>query len=62
MDLKKIREARGVRQIDVCKNAGLSQGFYCLIESGARRPSVETAKRIAAYLDFDWTLFYEDKK
>ena len=62
MNLRKIREARGVRQIDVCRNVGLSQSFYCLIETGVRRPSVEKAKRIAAYLEFDWTQFYEDEK
>jgi transcriptional regulator with XRE-family HTH domain len=30
------------------------------IELGERRPSVEVAKKIAAVLFFDWTLFFED--
>jgi transcriptional regulator with XRE-family HTH domain len=31
-------------------------------ESGERRPSVETAKKIADELGFDWTKFFEDNE
>jgi len=30
-------------------------------EKGERRPSVDTAKKIAVVLGFDWTKFYEDE-
>lgn len=59
MELKKIRASKGKSQIEVCKAAGISQSFYSSIESGVRRPSVEVAKKIAEFLDFDWTLFFE---
>nr|DAH82125.1 MAG TPA: Methylphosphonate synthase, Hydroxymethylphosphonate, Iron, OXIDOREDUCTASE [Caudoviricetes sp.] len=32
-----------------------------MIETGHRRPSVAVAKRIAAVLDFDWTMFYAEE-
>jgi DNA-binding XRE family transcriptional regulator len=44
---KAVSEAIPIRQVS-----------YCNIENGKRNPSVETAKRIAALLGFDWTLFY----
>ena len=52
---------RGERtQESVSREAGISQNFYSSIENGIRRPSVETAKRIAAVLGFDWTEFFND--
>ncbi|MBQ1281475.1 MAG: helix-turn-helix transcriptional regulator [Oscillospiraceae bacterium] len=45
---------------EVGDRAGISESFYCMIENGERRPSVETAKKIASVLGFDWTLFYPD--
>lgn len=33
-----------------------------MIESGDRKPTVKTAKKIAAALGFDWTLFFDDEK
>lgn len=36
--------------------------IYFYIENRNRNPSVETAKKIAAVLGFDWTRFYEDEE
>ena len=59
--MKWLAEARGKRsQQSVADEAGISQSGYASIETGARRPSVGTAKRIAAVLGFDWTRFFED--
>lgn len=56
-------EKRGDKsQQEVAGMCGVSQNFYSSIETGERRPSVETAKKIAAVLDFDWTRFYEDEQ
>ena len=38
----------------------MSQSGYASIETGARRPSVDMAKRIAAVLGFKWTRFFEE--
>lgn len=58
--LKTIRIKEGYVQKDVSNAAGISQPSYCNIENGERKPSVDTAKKIAAFLGFDWTMFYED--
>lgn len=44
----------------IAKMAGISQQMYSKIERGEGNPSVDVAKRIAAVLGFDWTLFFED--
>jgi transcriptional regulator with XRE-family HTH domain len=56
------RERKGLSQQDVSKSIYVAQPSYCNIEHGTRRPSVDTAKRIADVLDLDWTLFFEDDK
>ncbi|MBQ0038342.1 MAG: helix-turn-helix transcriptional regulator [Clostridiales bacterium] len=55
--LEAIRARRS--QAEVAKEAGISQAFYCEIETGKKRPSVAVAKRIAAVLGFEWVRFFE---
>ena len=63
MDMKWLVEIRGKRsQQSVADEIGMSQSGYASIETGARTPSVPTAKRIAAVMGFDWTRFFEDEK
>lgn len=53
---------RGERtQMEIANLCGISQNFYSCIETGERRPSVDTAKKIANALGVDWTLFYQDE-
>ena len=55
-------DLRGERhQADIAKAVGISQQAYSAYEHGMRTPYVPTAKAIAKRLEFDWTLFYEDK-
>jgi transcriptional regulator with XRE-family HTH domain len=51
-----------MKQIEVAEKVGITQQMYWMIENGERRPSVETAKKIAAVLGFDWVLFFPDEK
>ena len=51
----------GRTQAQIAKAAGITQQMYSFIELGERRPSVEVAKKIAAVMGFNWTLFYEDE-
>jgi len=37
----------------------ITRQFYSMIENSERSPSVETAKKIAEVLNFDWTRFYD---
>lgn len=55
--LRQERQSKGMTQQSAADAAGMSQSYYALIETGERRPSPETAKKIAAILDIDWTLF-----
>ena len=58
--LKEIRMSKNMNIKDVATQASISEAMYCLVENGKRRPSVDTAKRIANVLDFDWTKFFDD--
>ena len=59
--LKKLRKKKNLTQHYVAQESGVSTQFYSYIENGDRCPSVEVAKKIAAVLSFDWTMFYETK-
>ncbi|MBP3950302.1 helix-turn-helix transcriptional regulator [Bacillus sp. YZJH907-2] len=54
LDLKLTQE-------DVATNADIARTTYASIEQGLRNPSVPVAKRIGAVLEFNWTIFFEDK-
>lgn len=56
--LAKRRESRGMTHEKVAGLAGIERSYYTKIENGAT-PSVKVAKRIAAVLNIDWTLFFE---
>lgn len=57
-----IRTSRKKSQQEVADAAGISQSYYAGIETGVRgKPlGVPIAKKIAAALDFDWNLFYDE--
>jgi len=58
---KWLADIRGERtQAEVAALCGISQNYYSYIETGEKRPAVDTAKKIASALGFDWTLFYEE--
>lgn len=60
MILKDKRIEKGMTQQEVAEAVGLTDVAISYIESGTRRPSVETAKRIAKVLNIDWTEFFND--
>lgn len=58
--LRALRINKGLKQIEIADAVGISIQQYSSIETGYRNPSNTVAKKIAAFLDFPWTLFYED--
>ena len=44
----------------IAEAAGISECYYCQIESGVRNVPVKTAKKIAEALGFDWQMFFEE--
>ena len=60
MNLREIREQKGMTQIEVATEIGVKGNTISQWETGTRKPSPTMAKKIAEVLDFDWTLFYEE--
>ncbi len=60
--LRTLRNAKSISMRQVSSEAGISESYYSLIESGERRPSPEVAKKLAVLLGFDWTKFFEDSQ
>lgn len=58
--LRNKRTSKNVTQAALASQVGISRTMITEIENGKANPSVDVAKRIAAVLGFDWTLFYED--
>lgn len=57
--LKELREKKEMSTYTVAKAVGISQSLYSSIENGLRGVTVENAKQIAQFYDFEWTKFYE---
>jgi len=58
--LRNKRIENNVTMVQISTNLHISESHYSMIEANKRRPSVETAKKIAKVLNFDWKLFYPD--
>ena len=58
--LLKIRKKENRTQKEVSEYANITPQMYSYIENGERRPSVDTAKKIAGFLGFNWTRFYDN--
>ena len=59
--LKQKRLNKKLKHEDVAKAVGIHRAYYTMIESGYRDPSVDVAKKIAAILEFDWPIFFDNE-
>lgn len=59
--LLSLRKKKELTQAQLAKKAGIARTTYSMIETGERGVSVQNAKKIAAVLEIDWTIFFEDK-
>lgn len=50
-NIKRAREAAGLKQVDVAEKAGVTQAMLCQIERGTRNPSLQLGAEIAKILD-----------
>ena len=56
------RKAAGFESVrGFARAIGLSPSYYCEIETGAKNPGGRTAYKISKALNFDMTVFYEEK-
>ena len=58
IDLRRIRQERGLTLKQLSDMVGLHDSYICMIEQQKRTPSVSAAKRIAKVLGFDWMRFF----
>ena len=58
IDLRKVREARGMTQQELADKVGVIRQTISHIEPGRITPSVPTAQAIAQVLGIDWTSFF----
>lgn len=49
-----------ITQKELSEKTGITRTTIASIEAGINNPSVETAKVLAKFLGFDWTLFFEE--
>lgn len=61
--LKQIRIEQKLTLSDAADKCGISQNYLFYIETGERgdKLPVQTAKKIAEALGFDWQRFYENE-
>ena len=59
--LSTIRESKSMTQEAVAEKSGISRAYYTRIENGDYNIPVDTAKKIADALNFDWTMFYKEE-
>jgi transcriptional regulator with XRE-family HTH domain len=62
MDLREKREHKGMTQLGLAQLIGKDRSLITKIECKATKPSVDTAKKIAKVLGFDWTEFFKEDK
>ena len=48
--IKEVRESKGIKQIFIAEKAGISNRYLSAIESGTKKPTSETIKKIAEAL------------
>lgn len=58
--LYQLRKEKNFTMLEVAEKSSISESYYSMIENGHRSVPVNTAKKIANTLGFDWTKFYED--
>lgn len=59
--LQDLRLSKNKTHQDIANEAGIERAYYTMIENGTRSPSPAVAKKIAAALGFDWTIFFADE-
>ena len=56
--LRETRRKQGLTTYQAADGAGITQGYYAMLESGKRLPGVDVAQRLGDMMDFDWRRFY----
>lgn len=60
IDLKEVRESKGMTQQELADEVGVIRQAISNIECGIAKPSIPTAQKIGKALDFTWSKFFEE--
>jgi len=62
--LRKLRNEKGITQLEVANQLNISESGYSLIESGERQKdmSISMAEKLAAILDVPLTVILENER
>lgn len=60
IDLRTIRKEQGYTQQSLANESGVNRSTIAMIELHINNPSIETAKKLAKILGFNWTLFFSN--
>lgn len=58
-NIKRIRESRGIQQVDLAQKVGISQSMLCQIERGTKVPTLPLSADIAKALHCEIQDFME---
>lgn len=50
-NIRRIREEKGISQVSLAEQAGISQAMLCQIERGTKNPSLQIGVELARLLD-----------
>ena len=59
IDLKKLRNERGLKQEELARECGVLRTTISMIETGENKPSVPLAQKLGQVLEVDWKGFFE---
>jgi transcriptional regulator with XRE-family HTH domain len=51
LNIKRLREAKGMTQGDLCRKLDVDRAYMSNVESGKKNPTLATIERIASALD-----------
>lgn len=52
-NIRRIREEKGMRQVELAKKVQITQSMLCQIERGTKNPSLQIGREIAQILGCD---------
>lgn len=57
--MRDLRHKRKITMRQVAESIGVTESFISQVERGNKRPSIETAKKLADVYKVKWTKFFE---
>lgn len=62
IDIRQMREARGMKQSELSAASGVKQQLLSMIERGSRRVTIDVARKLAPFLGVNWYDFFDGEE